>query len=96
MIPDPASDRSDKFAATSLGTVLSQCSYCRHLDPKSADARCPAFPGEPIPDAILTNAFDHRKPCPGELGAIVFSPRPDVPRTILAQLYRTLDAAPKS
>ena len=63
------------------------------------------FPGG-IPDEILTNSVDHRKPYldpetgePADLGvydttSITFEPRPEVSSVVLDPLYRALDALP--
>lgn len=45
-------------------TTIPQCFDCRHY---RDDYRCAAFPAG-IPDDILTNAADHRRPHPGDHG----------------------------
>lgn len=46
---------------------VSQCMRCARLDKNSDEARCEAFP-DGIPDAILANDVDHRKPYEGDHG----------------------------
>lgn len=95
-------DRSDYFA-WGPSTPLSQCAYCRHLDPASPSPICAAFPGG-VPAAILANHVDHRRPWidpetgrPGDRGvalgrSVTFGPREGVTPEALGALYRRLDA----
>ena len=67
---------TDKFA-WGPDTVLSQCLLCKHTS--GHVAICAAFPGS-IPDEIMMNQVDHRRPYPGDegvalAGSIVFEPR---------------------
>lgn len=84
-----AEDRSDKFTAPKGSVVLSQCCYCKHLTPSNWTAGCKAFPGG-IPDEVLTNSLDHRRPVEGDDG-VRFEPRPDVDGATLAAMYAALD-----
>lgn len=43
-----------------MTTILPQCFSCKHLE-EDAPMHCAAFPEE-IPDDIVYNKFDHRKP----------------------------------
>ena len=51
------------------------CLHCRRLDGESDTGKgtCEAFPAG-IPDAIWWQAYDHRKPWPGD-GGIRFAPK---------------------
>lgn len=51
---------------------VTQCMKCRHRD--GYDVGCAAFPAG-VPDEILANEFDHRKPHLGDHG-IRFEPKP--------------------
>jgi hypothetical protein len=51
---------SDKFA-WGADVLLSQCMLCKRLDPDAPNAVCAAFPGQ-IPQEIMSNEVDHRKP----------------------------------
>lgn len=91
---DPAEKFSFEFAVTS------QCLYCKHLsrlDDVETGMVCAAFPGG-IPEEILTNSIDHRKPVEGDEGMgepgthVLFDPREDVPEPVLEALCRELDA----
>lgn len=84
--------------------VLDQCAYCARLSRLPGPGQvCQAFPGS-IPDAILANRADHRKPYtvdgePADLGVssdvpLLFSPREGVPAESLERLYRALDSLP--
>lgn len=53
-----------RFAAEPADLNVSQCVLCRHARPGGG---CAAFPGA-IPDAILLNRHDHRRPYPGDGG----------------------------
>ncbi len=91
---------TDKFA-WAPDTVLSQCLLCRYTS--GHVAICAAFPGS-IPDEILMNQVDHRKPWldpdtdePGDegialAGSITFEPRDGVNPITLQTLYDYLDA----
>ena len=56
--------------------VIPICLYCKHFnrDPRSDASVCAAFP-DGIPDAILFNRRDHRRPFKGDHG-IQFEPIP--------------------
>jgi hypothetical protein len=94
---------SDKFVYSGGDFVASQCAYCKHLAPGRA-AACAAFPSA-IPDEVLHNEVDHRRPWidpatgePGDMGvplerSITFEPRGGVTPDALAALYRRLDRA---
>lgn len=58
-----------KFVWEDGDMVLSQCVHCRH---KKKDNICTAF-SEGIPDKIMSNRHDHRKPFKGDNG-IRFEP----------------------
>ena len=84
---------TDKFA-WGPDTVLSQCLLCKHTS--GHVAICAAFPGS-IPDEIMMNQVDHRRPYPGDegvalAGSIVFEPRGGVNPITLQALYTYLDA----
>ncbi len=76
---------------------LSQCSYCKH-SVRGAPV-CGAFPGS-IPESILANEFDHRKPYPSvenpeDLGvrslvSITFEPKGDHAAEEYATLIKRL------
>ncbi len=57
-----------RYAEGAETVKLAQCYKCRHF---LGGERCTAF--EMIPDAILNNFHDHRKPYPGDNG-IRFEP----------------------
>lgn len=70
------------------GVVVTQCVLCRHR----VRGRCPAFPGG-VPDSIILNQFDHRRPYPGQARPdVVFAPRDGADPAALRRLYGTLDA----
>lgn len=48
-----------------------QCAHCEHLRPYQ---KCAAFP-DGIPQAILDNEHDHRKPYPSDNGVLFASKR---------------------
>jgi hypothetical protein len=52
-----------QFSDGELG--ISQCVWCRHR--MDDGQRCRAFPAG-IPEAILTNQYDHRRPYDGDHG----------------------------
>jgi hypothetical protein len=93
--------RTDHFA-WGKGVLLSQCLYCEHLSPTSPHMICRAFPGG-IPQVILDNAYDHRKPWidptteqAGDTGvrgdqSITFLPTLDTPPDVLEHLAHVLD-----
>ena len=54
----------DKFIWQAGDTDISLCAYCRHL---KGGAVCAAYPAG-IPEKILNNEHDHRKPYPGDNG----------------------------
>jgi hypothetical protein len=83
-------DRSDRFAADARDLVITQCVFCRRRGGDRPGPGCEAFPAG-IPDAILTNRADHRRPYSGD-GGIRFEPRDEVPPEALARLYGALDA----
>lgn len=53
-----------RFAAEPADLNVSQCVLCRHARPGGG---CAAFPDK-IPDAILLNRHDHRRPYPDDGG----------------------------
>lgn len=84
-------DQAEKFSF--VGSIASQCTYCKHLaatSPKPYSPACSAFQ-EGIPEEILANEFDHRGEAEGDNG-VRFEPRKDVPEPVLEALYRELDA----
>jgi hypothetical protein len=81
---------SDKFDMSPLGSVATQCVYCKH-QARGGLPVCPAFPGW-IPDDVQLNEADHRTLYPGQEGTTVFEPRPEVPQLVLDQLYAKLDS----
>jgi hypothetical protein len=85
---------SDKFLDDDLsGWTPGQCVLCKHLVYKQGmpAAGCPAFPGG-IPDEVLVNDFDHRRPHPDEVAPVHFEPRADAPAGPLRSLLEKLDA----
>ena len=85
-------DRSDRFTMQPGGVILSQCLYCRHYAGGTFGAVCAAFPNQ-IPQDVLDNQVDHRRPYPdGQEADVLFEPRADVDPATLAPLLRTLDA----
>lgn len=86
-------DRSDKFTLSPAGTVLTQCVYCKHLISGPFGAGCGAFPSA-IPEEIVTNRFDHRRPHPDEIDPYRFTPRDDLPPVVLKHITAALDAIP--
>ena len=95
---DERDARSEKFSFEFA--VASQCSYCKHAGTIGEGNYCAAFPGG-IPEEFLTNTLDHRIAVDGDEGMgepgthITFEPREDVPESVLAALYRELDATHK-
>jgi hypothetical protein len=96
---------SDKFSAVPEGMTATQCVYCRHRGTVGDTSYCAAFPGG-IPDAIIANRADHRRPYLGDDGRpidvgiagdtpITFEPRDDVPQLVLDQLHEALDKLPR-
>jgi hypothetical protein len=65
--------RPDRFTWKEGDITWSQCIDCRHKH--RTGPTCTAFP-DGIPEAILTNAHDHRQPYPGD-HSIVFAPDED-------------------
>jgi Zn ribbon nucleic-acid-binding protein len=54
---------ADRFVWKEGDITSSQCVRCRHKH--TTGATCDTFPNG-IPDAILTNVHDHRRPFPGD------------------------------
>lgn len=81
---------NDRMTYEPGDVILSQCAYCSRLA-GGRGAACLAFAAG-IPQAILSNQADHRKPFDGD-GGIRFELRPAVPTAIRDQLYRRLDAS---
>jgi hypothetical protein len=79
---------SDRFEDTA-DFVVTQCCYCRHANKTADPPTCTAYPSG-IPDAILTNRADHRKPQPGDHG-IRFEADTGVGAAALARLNEALD-----
>lgn len=92
MTIDPNYSTKDKFTSHVGEMVFSQCTYCRHRS-RGFLMVCPAFPGQ-IPEEILLNKFDHRRPHPDEIDPVRFEPRPEIPAAHMTQLFRELDALP--
>lgn len=96
-----ADDRSDKFSIQGSDLIVSQCHLCTHRARPATFAVCKAFPGG-IPQEILDNHVDHRRPFEGDEGMgapgthVLFEPREGVSISALANLYATLDALPRS
>lgn len=92
--------RSDKFTHDLRAVAATQCVSCRHRPRDATFPVCAAFPGG-IPEAILANRADHRRPYvvdgePQDTGitgerSITFAPRDGIDPAALATLYRTLD-----
>lgn len=95
--------QAGKFMMDSGGPlVVTQCAYCARLSRVTDMQVCQAFPGG-IPDAILMNEADHRKPWPdpatgepGDVGvsgyeSLTFVPREGLAADTLALLYAELD-----
>lgn len=67
------------------------CFCCRHRGQKGPNGlTCEAFP-DGIPEAILRNQVDHRRPVEGDRG-ITFESREDAPDDILTEIKGSLDA----
>ena len=86
--------QADKFTVDPSAASVTQCLLCARFVYGPLGAGCRPFPGG-VPDEILTNAFDHRRPHPDENEPVRFEPRPDAPGPALASLYRNLDALPR-
>ena len=96
-------DRSSYFA-WGPDILLSQCMLCKQR--VESALVCKAFLSY-IPDEIITNDFDHRKPWidpeTGEAGdqgfdlngSILFEPREEINPVTLSVLYRHLDSLPR-
>ncbi|MCC7494990.1 MAG: hypothetical protein IT204_21760 [Fimbriimonadaceae bacterium] len=70
-----------------------QCGMCKHYHRGGkGELTCPAFPSG-IPFEIVTYAFDHRLPYPGDQG-IRFEPAPDLPPKSLARLQNRAPLTP--
>jgi hypothetical protein len=82
-----AEDRSSRFVSDGSGITMTQCLSCIHL--VKGSRTCKAFPSQ-IPEEIIENRFDHRRPYPDDEG-IRFEPRPGVPEAYLTSLYKVLD-----
>ena len=52
-----------------MTTIASQCMFCKHFQP---DWTCAAFP-KGIPETVVMNEADHRKPIDGDHG-VQFEP----------------------
>lgn len=80
--------RDERWVWTCDQVTLSQCAFCAHLGTEGDSAVCTAFPAA-IPQAILSNLVDHRRPLPGDQG-VRFEPRLGVKQWALDRLYATL------
>jgi hypothetical protein len=78
----------DRFVEDGRGAVVSQCLSCKHLHADRAWT-CDAVPAG-IPDRIVANRGDHRRPWAGDHG-IRFESRPDTTADYLRRLGAELD-----
>lgn len=85
---DPS--HADKFVVAADDLIWSQCVYCKHRVAGPFPV-CRAFPGW-IPDAILTNAFDHRRHFPGQVGRARLRFRRGLSAKARAGIVAVLDA----
>jgi hypothetical protein len=90
---DPSYDGSGKFTWSAGDVAMTQCVYCRHLVTGAFGAGCRAFPGG-IPQEIVANDFDHRRPHPDEVEPVHFEPRHSLDPISLQTLVMSLDGVP--
>jgi hypothetical protein len=82
--------RDDRFSGPAEAYTPSQCAVCRHLVGGGSIPVCPAFPNH-VPEPILMNAFDHRRPHPDEYRAVRFEPSPSADPAAVARVTAVLD-----
>jgi hypothetical protein len=89
-------DRSGRFVWSGGDVVVSQCMLCARKSRRGGPTPvCQAFPGA-IPEEILDNLADHRKPYPGDTGFdgdehLLFQPDPAADPGMLAAVMSDLD-----
>jgi hypothetical protein len=82
----------EKFGIDAGDLVVSQCQLCRHRARPASFPVCKAFPGA-IPQELLDNEADHRRPFEGDDG-VRFEPRDGASTAALLNLYAALDELP--
>lgn len=76
-------DRLDKFAWAEGDLLLTQCVFCSRK--KRGENVCDAFP-DGIPDEILRNDADHRKPFKGDRG-VRFNPKNEKAKREIKRIF---------
>ena len=69
-----------------MTVILPQCVFCTHHRTGDTGPVCDAFP-DGIPERILRNQFDHRKPHPHD-GGVQFNPTDAEAKRVVDAMFR--------